>query len=99
MTYKDLKVIDSSWIDERIVDLQAALLGVTMTDETIRYSVIDAKIKLLEAIKLQMLDVTPILKETFNAGELHNENKKDVFYTEASTFYKGFKQFLNTEIK
>lgn len=90
MTYKDLKVIDSSWIDERIVDLQAALLGVTMTDETIRYSVIDAKIKLLEAIKLQLIDATPILEDTFDAGVRYAANESE---------YPNMEQFLNKEIK
>ena len=94
MIYKDLKVIDSSWIDERIVDLQAALLGVTMTDETIRYSVIDAKIKLLEAIKLQMLDATPILEKAYNTGYTK------CYYNSFSTIQKPeFEQFLNTEVK
>lgn len=94
MTYKDLKVIDSSWIDERIVELQGVLFGVTLTDETIRYNSIDAKIKLLEAIKLELIDATPILEKAYNTGYTK------CYYKSFSTTQKpGFEELLNTEVK
>ena len=96
MTYKDLKIIDSSWIDERIVDLQAALLGVTMTDETIRYSIIDAKIKLLEVIKLQLIDATHILTDCWDECQGICKCNTDMGEVMASREY--LQQFLNTEV-
>lgn len=41
-------------------------------------------------------ELEKVINNAFNAGELHNENKKDIFYTEASTYFKDFKQYINS---
>jgi hypothetical protein len=40
-----------------------------------------------------------VIGDAFEAGELHNENKKDIFYTQASTMYKGLKQYIKQILK
>jgi hypothetical protein len=41
-------------------------------------------------------ELEKVINDAFNAGELHNENKNDIFYTEASTYFKDFKQYINS---
>jgi len=40
-----------------------------------------------------------VIGDAFEAGELHNEYKKDIWYTQASTMYKGLKQYIKQILK
>jgi hypothetical protein len=40
-----------------------------------------------------------VIGDAFEAGELHNEYKKDIWYTKASTMYKDLKQYIKQILK
>jgi hypothetical protein len=93
MTYKDLKVIDSSWIDDMwlIYDKQFEDAETLMEQSDAGF-----KKHFLEEIKSKMIDATPILTDCWDECQAICKCNTDMGEVMASREYLG--QFLNTEI-
>lgn len=96
-TYKDLKLIDSNWIDERIKGYKEYLKSLPKTEENVDdFKVHRAIISEYQILKLQLIDATPILKESFETGiQAINYDERKGFSVNKNLF----EQLLNTEVK
>ena len=56
-------------------------------------------IKTKEGYFLTKEELERVIGDAFEAGELHNEYKKDIWYTKASTMYKDLKQYIKQILK
>jgi len=94
MTYKDLKVIDSNWLDERIQIVTESKIFHSENGHS--FEMVDCinELKALQLVKSKLIDATPILEKAYNTGYTK------CYYKSFSTTQKpGFEELLNTEIK
>lgn len=96
MLYKNVKVIDEDWINERIKSNDAFILKNTFQHS--QYKIYENST--LKLIKQNLLDATPILEDVFDAGVKYATDKV------LSEYVKGYeienlnmKEFLNTEVE
>ncbi len=89
--YKDLKLIDSVWLDNRIKGYKEYLKSLPQTEENVDgFKIHRAIISEYEVLKSKLIDATPILTETFTIG-YNSENQYK--------YSRNLEQFLNTEVK
>ena len=88
MTYKNLKVIDSSWIARRIEVMKKSPLSTLAFQQ--------GELFALELIQQKLIDATPILTDCWDECQAICKCNTDMGEVMASREY--LEQFLNTEI-
>lgn len=95
--YKDLKLIDSRWIDSEIE------IANSKCDDFNKYlnahNALCYKIRreVLKEVSEKLIDATPILKETWDAAETRTYQERNLNRNDIDA--PNFEQFLETEVK
>ena len=96
MTYKDLKLIDSNWLDERIQIVTESKIFHSENGHS--FEMVDCinELKALQLVKSKLIDATPILTDCWDECQGICKCNTDMGEVMASREY--LEEFLNTEV-